>query len=277
MHNQKCGVQPLSLRGGGWLALVVGLTLSFGAATAETVALDWRGGSYRVPAVINGATSVNFILDTGATDVSLPEEVAQELMRAGTLSSGDFRGTKVYVLADGSRVRSKSVVLREVRVGGQAVQNVSASIAPARSPPLLGQSFLAKFPAWTLDNQKHVLVLGSPSETGSAAADNPRTQAGYGAFAIDESAGKFGLSTNEATPRDAEEAAIKGCSAADCKIVFRVGPRQCGAIALTEDGKIWGGATRPARADAALAALQNCQKRTTAQCTVHGAECNRPG
>ena len=49
----------------------------------------------------------------------------------------------------------------------------------------------------------------------------------------------------------------------------------CGAIALTDDGKIWGGSTRPTRAAAELAAIQGCQKRTKVQCQVKGAECNK--
>jgi hypothetical protein len=99
--------------------------------------------------------------------------------------------------------------------------------------------------------------------------------AGYGAFAHDESTGKYGFSWNEANQRQAEDAAIKSCNTTGCKVVFRVGPKQCGAIALTDDGKIWGGAYRPTKAAAELAAIQNCQKRTKVQCMVKGAECNR--
>jgi hypothetical protein len=97
----------------------------------------------------------------------------------------------------------------------------------------------------------------------------------YGAFARDEATGKYGFSWNEANQKQAEDAAIKSCNTTGCKVVFRTGPKQCGAIALTDDGKIWGGASRPTKAAAELAAIQNCQKRTKVQCTVKGAECNR--
>lgn len=103
---------------------------------------------------------------------------------------------------------------------------------------------------------------------GPAFADN-------GAFALEEASGKYGFSWNEANQRQADDAAIKGCNATGCKVVFRLGPKRCGAIALTEDGKVWGGADRPTRAAAELAAMENCQKRTKAQCKVRGAECNR--
>ena len=97
----------------------------------------------------------------------------------------------------------------------------------------------------------------------------------YGAFALDEATGKYGDSWNQANKKQAEDAAIKGCNTTACKVVFSVGPKRCGAIALTDDGKIWGGADRPTKAAAELAAMQNCQKRTKVQCKVKTAECNR--
>ena len=97
----------------------------------------------------------------------------------------------------------------------------------------------------------------------------------YGAFARDEATGKYGFSWNEANQKQAEDAAIKNCNTTGCKVVFRVHPKQCGAIALTDDGKIWGGSTRPTKAAAELAAIQGCQKRTKVQCSVKGSECNK--
>lgn len=97
----------------------------------------------------------------------------------------------------------------------------------------------------------------------------------YGAFARDEATGKYGLSWNEANQKQADDAAIKGCNTTGCKVVFRTTSKQCGAIATTDDGKIWGGSTRPTKAAAELAAVEGCQKRTKIQCKVKGAECNR--
>src|ERR1700745_3052335 len=89
--------------------------------------------------------------------------------------------------------------------------------------------------------------------------------AGYGAFAHDESTGKYGLSWNEANQKQADDAAIKSCNTTGCKVVFRTTAKQCGAIATTDDGKIWGGSTRPTKAAAELAAMEGCQKRTKVQ------------
>lgn len=97
----------------------------------------------------------------------------------------------------------------------------------------------------------------------------------FGAFARDDATGKYGFSWNEASAKQADDAAIKGCDTSGCRVVFRTSRRQCGAIALTDDGKIWGGAKRDTKSAAELASIENCQKRTKLQCKVRGAECNR--
>jgi clan AA aspartic protease (TIGR02281 family) len=248
------------------------------SAAAETIPLQRDRGAFHVVGRVNGAVTVNFVLDTGASDVLIPQEVADVLIRGGALGRDDFIGTQTYQLADGSRVKGRRIVLRELTVGGQSVRNVVASIGPARSPALLGQTFLSKFPSWTLDNERQVLELGGRSDVAGSAdrgPGSPRGRAKYGAFAHDEQSGRFGLSWNHDAPTGADEAALKGCDAASCKVVFRTGPHQCGAIAMTGDGKVWGGATRARRDEAELAALQNCQKRIPGQCKLRGAECNR--
>lgn len=102
-------------------------------------------------------------------------------------------------------------------------------------------------------------------------------RAAFGAFAYDEATGKYGASWDQATGKQADEAALKACASEKCKIVFRTTAGQCGAIAATADGKAWGGARRPKREEAEKAATANCEKRPGAagKCKVKTAECNK--
>jgi clan AA aspartic protease (TIGR02281 family) len=126
----------------------------------DEIQLQLNHGVFSVSVVINGAISIPFVLDSGAADVQLPAEVVLTLIRTGTLSEGDFIGASTYVLANGSTLRSHRLRIREMRVGEHIVRNVVASVGPAvSSDALLGQSFLSKLPAWTLDNKRHVLIL----------------------------------------------------------------------------------------------------------------------
>jgi hypothetical protein len=107
------------------------------------------------------------------------------------------------------------------------------------------------------------------------AAQSAPAFADYGAFAFDDGAHKFGYSWNEENERRAGEVALKACGTDKCKIVFSTGPRECAAIAMTTDDHIWGGAKRPRRDAAELAAIESCQKRTSNQCKIRTSECNR--
>lgn len=99
--------------------------------------------------------------------------------------------------------------------------------------------------------------------------------AAYGAFAYDEGARKFGYSHDEPTQKAADAAALKGCASNGCKVIFHTGPQQCGAIAMSDGDKGWGAAYRDQRPAAELAAMQDCQKHTQAQCKVKASVCNR--
>jgi clan AA aspartic protease (TIGR02281 family) len=125
----------------------------------EEVPIERRGDTYRVLVRVNDTITLPFLLDTGATDLVIPADVALTLIRAGALASGDFIGKSRYALANGSEEVSDLVVLREVQVGGHAVRNVTASISPPQGEPLLGQSFLSKFGTVTLDYKRLILVL----------------------------------------------------------------------------------------------------------------------
>jgi clan AA aspartic protease (TIGR02281 family) len=128
-------------------------------AHAEEIKLENSGNTYQLKATINDTVKINFTLDTGASDVLVPAEVALTLLSSGTLSENDFIGYQTYTLADGSTLPSAQFKLREMEVGSHRLTNVVASLGPVGSPPLLGQSFLSRLGSWTIDYQRQVLVV----------------------------------------------------------------------------------------------------------------------
>jgi clan AA aspartic protease (TIGR02281 family) len=115
---------------------------------AEEISLKKRGGVYQLRVEINGVLTLNFILDTGATDVNIPADVALTLYRTGTIRDSDFLTGQTYVLADGSRLRSSRFLLQSLKIGNRRIASVPASIGPVASPLLLGQSFLERLGTW---------------------------------------------------------------------------------------------------------------------------------
>lgn len=116
-------------------------------------------GMYLVPVLINNAITLDFMVDSGASDVSIPEDVVTTLIRMGAIRDTDFTGERTYVLADGSKVQSKTFRIRSLKVGDHVLENVTGSGASTKGSLLLGQSFLGRFRSWSIDNSRHVLLL----------------------------------------------------------------------------------------------------------------------
>jgi len=129
------------------------------AIRGTLIPLQFEGGTFHVPVSINNALTLNFVLDSGAADVSIPADVVLTLMRTGTIRPADFLGDKTYTLADGSTLPSVTFRIKSLRIGDKVVENVTGSLAPIKGGLLLGQSFLKRFKSWSIDNQRQVLVL----------------------------------------------------------------------------------------------------------------------
>ena len=123
------------------------------------VPLKSLGGTFVVPVFINGAITLNFVVDSGAADVAVPADVVGTLIRAGTIEKSDITGKQKYMLADGSISPTVTFIIRSLKVGDVLIENVKGSVSPAAGSLLLGQSFLQRFKSWSMDNNKHVLIL----------------------------------------------------------------------------------------------------------------------
>ena len=104
----------------------------------ETVVRLQRGrsGHYTAPGTINGR-AVNFLLDTGATDVAVSADLARKL--------GLRFGPQISLQTANGVVRGNLTRLGEVGLGGITLSNIRATIGPdLGSDVLLGMSFLGK-------------------------------------------------------------------------------------------------------------------------------------
>jgi predicted aspartyl protease len=129
----------------------------------RSIRMKSDGGTYVVPVTINDAIKLDFVVDSGSADVSVPADVVLTLIRTGTINDSDFLGNRTYQLADGSSLPSPIFRIRSLRVGSVRVSNVTASVAPVRATLLLGQSFFGRFRSWSVDNDNHSLMLQGPA------------------------------------------------------------------------------------------------------------------
>jgi len=136
-----------------WVLLLVMLTWFFGGGLEsdhrpnhdpqsqthenyrEVILKRSRNGHYVAQGKINGQDVV-FLLDTGATSVAIPENIARRL--------GLKAGPVVRVNTANGRVDNYATRLRNVQLGDITLNNISAVISPQMKDQeiLLGMSFL---------------------------------------------------------------------------------------------------------------------------------------
>ena len=147
---------------------VLAFALAAGSAAAafaderfagQVISVEPHDGAFVVPVVLNDVVTAKFIVDSGSADVSIPEDMASTLMKSGTMTGSDLLGSKIYLLADGSKVPSKIYRMASVRIGGMVMENVTVRIAAANSSLLLGQSFLSRLKSWSMDNARKVMII----------------------------------------------------------------------------------------------------------------------
>jgi predicted aspartyl protease len=134
-------------------------TANTGSGETTTAYMTMEGSVLHVPVVLNGVTPAKFVVDSGAADVALSQELYQSLVQAGTIQKGDALPPSTRRIADGSSVNVECFILRSIRIGNTTVTNVRASVGPSKAPLLLGQAFLQRFREWRIDNTISALIL----------------------------------------------------------------------------------------------------------------------
>jgi len=123
------------------------------------VAMKKVNGVYEIPMEVNGS-NMNFIFDTGASDITISSLEAIFLYKQGTLSKEDILGFQEYQIADGSISQGTVVNLRTIKIGNKTFKNIKASIVSNPEAPLLfGQSALANFGKVSIDYKRNEITF----------------------------------------------------------------------------------------------------------------------
>jgi predicted aspartyl protease len=129
------------------------------SVSTSEVPLIEANGNLVVEITVNGLYPLLFIVDSGASDVTVPEEIVADMIRIGALTKDDFTGTNIYCLADGSTVLSEIFRIKSLKIGDRVIENVAGSVIGREGVPLLGRSLLNKFQRWSINNSKKTLEL----------------------------------------------------------------------------------------------------------------------
>lgn len=124
---------------------------------ATRIKMEKKSGVYYVPIRINN-TDMEFIFDTGASDIVISAVEALFLYKQGKLTDEDILGTAQYQIADGSISEGTVINLKTVQLGNKVLYNVKASVVhKMEAPLLLGQSALSQFGKISIDYKENYI------------------------------------------------------------------------------------------------------------------------
>ncbi|MEQ2545076.1 tetratricopeptide repeat protein [Alistipes intestinihominis] len=116
-------------------------------------------GVFEIPCKINNLP-LKFILDTGASDISISSLEATFMLKNGYLNRSDILGRQNYQTASGEIMQGTKIKLRNVSIGEISLKNIEASVVHNQNAPLLfGQSALTRFGKVSVDNKNSKLIF----------------------------------------------------------------------------------------------------------------------
>lgn len=123
----------------------------------KTIEMKKINGIYQIPCKVNGIP-MNFVFDTGASDVTISVTEAKFLLKQGLLEKVDFIENVNYKMANGEIIEGTKINLKTVEIGGVLLKNISASVIYKQNAPLLlGQSALSKLGQYSINGNQLII------------------------------------------------------------------------------------------------------------------------
>ncbi len=123
-----------------------------------TFPLIKKGQSYTLK-IKFGKIIKTYVLDSGASDMSIDDDTFQYLKNTSQLKNENRLSDTRYELADGSIVQFKRVRLPSFTINNIVIKDIDATIVQNGKPLLLGKSFLDSFKSWKIDNENQTLIV----------------------------------------------------------------------------------------------------------------------
>ena len=101
---------------------------------------------------------MNFIFDTGASDVSISLTEAMFLMKQGLLRDEDIKEEVKYKLANGKVEKGTKIILKQIDIDGLILEDIEASIVHNLDAPLLlGLNAISKLGKVVIEEDKLII------------------------------------------------------------------------------------------------------------------------
>ena len=116
-------------------------------------------GSYYINCYVNGFP-MEFLLDTGCSDISMSSVEMKYMKKHGIIDDGDYIGKTNYKNASGEIRPAKQYNIKLFKLGDLYFDNVKASVVDNdEAPLLLGQNILSNFGKIEIDHKNSLLKV----------------------------------------------------------------------------------------------------------------------
>ena len=163
-------------------SLSICIFFSLSTLSQTVLQMERKNGVYYVPCKVNGVP-LNFIFDTGASDVSISLTEASFMIKNGFLRKEDLGENIYYSIANGTTAKGTKLNIKEIELGGLKLFNIQASIVhETNAPLLLGQSVIERLGKIQLDGNQLTILNGvdtSYDYSGSSKIQNATSKSDY--------------------------------------------------------------------------------------------------
>ena len=119
-----------------------------------------KGNNLLVNVILNGILQTPLIVDTGAELTLISDSIASKI----GIDFDSLENEIILIMADGSKVFAKSVVLKSIKVGNEEAKDVRAAVMKSDAVKiqygLLGMSFLKNF-SFSINLEKSKITFSS--------------------------------------------------------------------------------------------------------------------
>jgi clan AA aspartic protease (TIGR02281 family) len=130
----------------------------------RNIKMERVNNTYQIPCKVNGIP-MNFVFDTGASDVMISATEAMFMIKQGLLTKDDFLDEVQYQIASGEKMVGTRINLKTIEIDGITLRNIRASVIDSQSAPiLLGQSAISKLGRYSINGDELTLLDYSPKQ-----------------------------------------------------------------------------------------------------------------
>ena len=100
-----------------------------------------------------------WLLDTGAADMLINNEMEETLKNEGQIGTNNYLGTAEYEMANGMIDTCRRYRMDNIQIGGYSLNNIVVAVTDKGKRIIAGKGLLNKFTNWVLNNKQNTLIL----------------------------------------------------------------------------------------------------------------------